>query len=104
MQSRIDCAQACKACHEVCSREVSRLMDRSVPTVLDDEAIEALIQCAAMCQTATKLLYGNKGFADAIRMTCASNCERCAESLGRYEEMRDCVEAALRCAASCREI
>lgn len=103
MRSRFECADACNACHDICSQELLKLMDLTPPRRLDDLAIEALIQCAAICQTASRVLRGQHGFADVIRLTCASKCEECAKLLEPYEQMNDCVEAAFLCAAICRD-
>lgn len=103
-EARFACADACKTCHDVCSTEISRLMDATEPSELDDVAIEALIQCAGLCQTASRILRGHEGFVDAIRLTCAINCERVVKTLEPYEQLRDCVEAARTCAECCRAL
>lgn len=69
-----------------------------------DDAIEALIQCAAICQTASRLIKNPNGFSDAIRITCIANCERCVTQLSPYSDMRACLEAASKCANYCKQL
>lgn len=104
MNNTFDCAEACKACHDICSVEVTKLMARDAATSLDDKAIEVLIQCASICQTANRVLRDRKAFADAIRLTCATVCEKCANLLAPHIEMQDCVASALKCAECCRKV
>lgn len=100
--NRFDCIDACTACHNLCSQEISRLIDANTPISLGEDAIEALIKCAAMCQTASKILRTHNVLAGAICVTCAVTCDQCAALLERYEGMQACVNAAKHCAECCR--
>ena len=98
------CSDACKDCHDLCSREVARLIEANAPSSLGDVEIEALIKCAAMCETAGKALDGRRALAEIICVACATNCEQTAVLLASYPQMADCVSAAKICATSCRAV
>ncbi|WP_395406372.1 hypothetical protein ACHMW6_06835 [Pseudoduganella sp. UC29_106] len=93
------CTDACKVCHDLCNREVARLIESTQPSSLGDVEIEALIKCAAMCETAGKALDGRRSLAEIICVACATNCEQTAALLASHPQMADCVRAARECAA-----
>jgi hypothetical protein len=99
-----NCIDACKACHNLCTQEVARLIETIEPSSLGNMEIESLIKSAAMCETAGKALHARRSLAEIICVTCAANCEETAALLSPYANMFDCARAARECAISCRAV
>jgi hypothetical protein len=96
-----ECARRCLACAGSCWLGLSALLDRVTPI---PDRLLVIIDCAELCEvTARSLLRGSS----ETRRICALTAEICstaADAARAEPELEGFVEAARRCARTCKSI
>jgi hypothetical protein len=94
-----ECARRCFACAGACWQSVARWLDNEEP--LPDRLL-VIIDCAEVCEVTARSLM--RGSPESTRLAALAG-DLCALTATAAEEepaLAGCVEAALRCARSCK--
>jgi hypothetical protein len=92
-------ARRCFACAGACWQSIATWLDHQEP--LPDRLL-VVIDCAEICEIAAHSLMRGSPEAPRIAALAGELCELTAKVAEDEPELAGCLEAALRCARSCR--
>jgi hypothetical protein len=94
-----ECARRCFACAGACWQSVASWLEYDEP--LPDRLL-VIIDCAEACEVTARSLM--RGSPEAARLTELTGelCDLAAKAADMEPQLAGCVEAALRCARSCK--
>lgn len=101
------CSRLCLQCSRTCVEAVTHCLKKG-GKYADAKHIQALLDCAEICQTTANVLARGSELHGRLCAVCADACEQCTESCEQVdpndEMMKQCAEMCRRCAQSCRAL
>jgi hypothetical protein len=94
-----ECARRCFDCAGACWQSVAQLLDNEEP--LPDRLL-VIIDCAELCEIAAHSLMRGSPEAPRLAVLTGELCALTARVAEGEPALAGCVEAALRCARSCK--
>lgn len=101
-----ECLHNCQECARICWETLAYCTQQGGRHV-EAAHLEALLDCAQICETSTSLLARGSELHTKFCEVCAEACKRCQESCEQFgddAQMRACADACKRSAQSCEEM
>lgn len=98
-----ECLDACNACRDACLVSIAHVTETGAP-LATPELMSALLDCAAICETAGNFLARGSSRHSHVCAVCAHCCRECETLCRRYPDsstLSRCAEACARCAQTC---
>ena len=100
------CVDDCNHCATVCTATVAHCLEKGGKHA-EAQHIALMLDCAAICATASTSMARNSDAHGQICGLCAEICQQCetdCRSFGDDPMMQECAEMCRRCAKSCKQM
>jgi hypothetical protein len=96
------CIEDCEYCHRVCLHMAMTHCLEQGGKHTEPLHFRLMLNCAHLCSTTANALLSGFEIHAQLCAACAEVCRVCAQSSEQIgEDMRECVDACIRCAESC---